>query len=98
LAHGYRIEEEGLQRRAKEMQERLLDEFRRKVGAVIYPTFSPVRGFVTFETLTLFFERISKPLNLPALVHRVEDPNFYSQSSDPRLVGSETSRRLWRTW
>jgi hypothetical protein len=80
------------------MQERLLAEFRKKVSAVVDPTFSPVRGFVTFETLTLFFEPISKPLNLPALVHGVEDPSFYSQSPDPRLVGSETSRRLWRTW
>jgi hypothetical protein len=97
LAHGYRIEEEGLQKRAKEMQERLLAEFRKKVSAVVDPTFSPVRGFVTFETFTLFFEPISKPPNLPALVDGVEDPTFYSQS-DPRLVGSETSRRLWRTW
>ena len=75
----------------------LLAEFRKSINAVADPTFSPVRGFVTFETFTLFFEPISKPLNLPALVDGVEDPSFYAQS-DPRLVGSETSRRLWRTW
>ena len=52
---------------------------------------------MTFETFILFFEPIAKPLNLPVLVEGVEDPSFYSQS-DPRLVGSETSNRLWRTW
>jgi hypothetical protein len=97
LAHGYRIEEEGLQSRAKEMQELLLAEFRKSINAVVDPTFSPVRGFVTFETFTRFFEPISKPLDLPALVGDVEDPTFYTRS-DPRLVRSETSRRLWRTW
>jgi hypothetical protein len=97
FAHGYRMEEEGLQRRSKEMQERLLAEFRKRVGAVANPTFSPVRGFVTFETFTRFFEPISKPLNLQALVDGVEDPSFYSRL-DPRLVSSETSKRLWRTW
>ena len=35
------------------MQERLLAEFRKKVSAVVDPTFSPVRGFVRFENLTL---------------------------------------------
>jgi hypothetical protein len=79
------------------MQERLLAEFRKRVGAVANPTFSPVRGFVTFETFTRFFEPISKPLNLQALVDGVEDPSFYSRL-DPRLVSSETSKRLWRTW
>jgi hypothetical protein len=98
LAHGYRIEEEGLQSRAKEMQELLLAEFRKSINAAVDSTFSPARGFVTFETFTLFFEPISKPLNLPALVDGVEDPSSYSQSDNPRLVGSERSRRLWRRW
>jgi hypothetical protein len=97
LAHGYRIEEEGLQSRTKEMQELLLAEFRKSINVIADPTFSPVRGFVTFETFTRFFEPISKPLNLAALVDGAEDPTFYSQS-DPRLVGSETSGRLWRAW
>jgi hypothetical protein len=47
LAHGYRIEEEGLQSRTKEMQELLLAEFRKSINVIADPTFSPVRGFVT---------------------------------------------------
>jgi len=97
LAHGRLIDEEGLRERTTKLQERLLEDLRDYLGGTEALTFSPVRGFVTFEPLGLFLEPIDQLPDLPALIDAAVKGDFHS-ASDPRWVGGEVSRRLRRRW
>jgi hypothetical protein len=97
LAHGRMIEETGLQDKTIRLQERLLGVLRGLLGGETSPSFSPIRGFVTYERLPLFIERLSVPLDLAALVEAAEQLRITSLS-DPRLVGTDVARRLFRRW
>lgn len=96
LAHGRMIEETGLQERTR-LLERILGTLRALLGGETSPSFSPIRGFVTYERLPLFVERLSVPLDLVALVDAAEELRITSLS-DPRLVGTDMARRLFRRW
>lgn len=90
------IEESGLVRRAVALQERLLEEIRNEIGETPALTaLSPVLGFVTFDPVVLFLEPLGDVPDLPTLVERAM--NLHS-GSDPRWVGSQVTRRLYRRW
>jgi hypothetical protein len=97
LAHGRIIEETGLQPVTQQLQELLLDHVRSSLGGQTWPAFSPIRGFTTYETHVVFLERLDNPIRLENLHNALTKGQIHSQS-DPRLVGSVTSRRLWRRW
>jgi hypothetical protein len=97
LAHGRLIDEEGLGRRTTELQQQILDDLRDSLGGTNAKAFGAVRGFVVFDTHVLFLEPTNPLPELPALVDAAVKTNLHS-ASDPRLVGSEISRRLWRRW
>ena len=95
LAHGRLIDEEGLPRRTDELQERVVHKLRQALGGINEKAFTPVRGFVGFDTFTLFLEPIGRLPELPALVEAATEGVIHSQTN-PRLVGTEVSQRLWR--
>jgi hypothetical protein len=97
LAHGRLIEEEGLTRMTGELQERLLGSVRDDLGGKAEPSFTPIRGFITFEPIGLFLERVSKLPALPDLVDAASKSQLHT-ASDPRWVGTSVSRRLFRQW
>jgi hypothetical protein len=97
LAHGGRIQEESVRDRTVALQELLLRQLRESLGGIGDIRFSPVRGFVSFDTYPLFLEPVTTPLNLPTLVDAAANGDLHS-ASDPRWVGVDVTRRLWRTW
>jgi hypothetical protein len=97
LAHGRLIDEEGLPARTDELQMRVVKELRQELGGTGVLAYSPVRGFAIFETFTRFLEPIERLPELPDLVDAATEGVIHSQT-DPRLVGTEVSRRLWRRW
>jgi hypothetical protein len=98
LAHGRLIEEAGLQSVTHPLQKRLLETIRADLGVASSPTtFSPVRGFVTFEPIAMFLEPLSEIADLPALAESVLNLELHS-ATDPRWIGGPVGRRLFRTW
>lgn len=81
----------------RELQERLLDRVRIDVGGKGEPSFTPIQGFVTFETNALFLERVSELPSLPDFVNAAATHQYHS-ASDPRWVGVAVTRRLYRQW
>jgi hypothetical protein len=96
LAHGRLIEEDGLTPRTTELQETLLSQVRDEFGGKGEPSFTPVRGFVTWEPMGLFLEPLSELPPLKKLSEAAHDQ--IHSASDPRLVGTTVSKRLFRTW
>jgi hypothetical protein len=97
LAHGRLIDEQGLQPVTTKLQERLLREVRGYYEDSVTPALSPIHGFVLFEPVGLFLEPIGALPDLPGLIDTALDHKLHS-ASDPRWVGVEVSRRLWRRW
>jgi hypothetical protein len=97
LAHGRLIDEDGLVQRTANLRQRLLTLVRGHFGVPTHTSFTPLRGFTTYETFSAFLEPLTPLPPLPDLVAMAVAGHFHSLS-DPRWVGGETGKRLVRTW
>jgi hypothetical protein len=97
LAHGRLIDEEGLPPITDDLTMRLLAAVRDRLGASARTAFSPVRGFNSYDSVSLFLEPRSDLLTLPELVTMAVDGVVHTES-EPRWVGPEITKRLWRDW
>jgi hypothetical protein len=78
LAHGRLIDEEGLPARTDELQKRVVDKLRQALGGSNEQAYTPVRGFVGFDTFTLFLEPIGQLPKLPDLVEAAIEGRIHS--------------------